>query len=290
MSSEAEISKKSGLVIAQACRQLGHDTAEFELNKNNIELLTERISSVDLVFPVLHGGFGEDGQIQKILEESGVRFIGSGSDSSKLCFNKAKTKELLEKNNILTPKWRVVTSRGELRDLKMPLIIKPVQGGSSIGMVMATSAEDLQSINFSQPLLAEEYVEGMELTVSILGNMALPVAEIIPSKNRWFDYENKYNGLAEENVPPKFIDEKIQEQARELALKVHQLCGCHHLSRIDMMVKDHHIYVLEINTMPGMTIGSLYPKSAKADGLSIVQLVDRLIKFNNSPGSPPSQG
>jgi D-alanine-D-alanine ligase len=279
LSSEAEVSKRSGLVVVQACRQLGHDTAEFELNKDNIDLLTEKINSFDLVFPVLHGGFGEDGQIQKILEKLGVQFIGSGSDSSELCFDKVKTKELLEKNNILTPKWRVVTSYEELMDLKMPLIVKPIQGGSSIGMVMATSAEDLQNINFSQPLLAEEYIDGRELTVSILGNIALPVIEIIPAKNRWFNYENKYSGLAEENIPPKFIDEKIQKQAQELALKVHQLCGCRHLSRIDIIFKDDRLYVLEINTMPGMTTESLYPKSAQANGLSIIQLVDKLIKL-----------
>ena len=115
--------------------------------------------------------------------------------------------------------------------------------------------------------------------MGILGDVALPVAEIIPPENRWFDYEVKYNNTTQENIPPKYISEGIQKQAQELALKVHNLCGCRHLSRVDMILKDNQFFVLEINTLPGMTPESIYPKSAKAIGLEMPGLVKQLIEL-----------
>lgn len=277
LSSEADISKDSGLAVLHACKQAGYESEGFELNKDNVDSIGNRVSGSDVVIPILHGKFGEDGYIQKILENIGVPFVGSGSVASQICFNKASTKKIFGENNIPTPKWKVVKGVDDLAGWNYPLVIKPIEGGSSIGVILAKSPDDLKKVDFGHPMLAEEYVEGQELTVGILGDVALPVVEIIPPKNRWFDYEVKYNNTTQENIPPKYISEEIQKQAQVLALKVHNLCGCRHLSRVDMILRKNRLFVLEINTLPGMTSESIYPKAARAVGLEMPRLMEKLI-------------
>lgn len=279
LSDEAEISKNSGLAILSACEQTGCQAEGFELNQDNVDSIADRVNGFDLVIPMLHGQFGEDGHIQKILEDIKIPFVGSGSASSQLCFNKAFAKKIFGANNIPTPKWKIIRGIDELTDWNYPLVIKPIAGGSSIGIIMAKSPTDLKGANFSFPMLAEEYIDGQELTVGILGDSALPVVEIIPPENKWFDYEVKYNDTTQENIPPKYINEEIQREAQALALKVHHLCGCRHLSRVDMLLRDNQLFVLEINTLPGMTPESIYPKAAKAIGLKMPQLIEKLIEL-----------
>lgn len=279
LSSEAEISRDSGLAVLNACEQAGYTAEGFELNEDNIDSIAKRAGGFDLVIPMLHGKFGEDGHIQKILEDIRVTFVGSGSASSQLCFNKASTKKIFDDNDIPTPKWKVIKGVNDLNKWNYPLVVKPIEGGSSIGIVIAKSLDDLKNTDFSHPMLVEEYIEGQELTVGILGDMALPVAEIIPPENRWFDYEVKYNNATQENIPPKYISEEIQKQAQAVALNVHKLCGCRYLSRVDMILKNNQLFVLEINTLPGMTPESIYPKEARAVGLKMPELVERLIEL-----------
>ncbi len=277
LSREAEVSERSGLQVLQVCKKAGLDALGFKLTKDNLNKLQSQIGKYDAVFPVLHGEFGEDGQIQKRLDELKVAYVGSGAKSSELCFDKVATKEVLKTNSINTPQWVLIKSKEDISKIKYPVVLKPIRGGSSIGIVVAKSIDDLSKLDITEKLLAEEYIDGQELTVGILDNQALPVVEIIPSKGEWFDYENKYNESTQENVPPKYISLDIQQQARQLALRVHKLCGCRHLSRVDMILKNNQLYVLEINTMPGMTEESLYPKSAKAAGYPMSELVTELI-------------
>ncbi len=277
LSYEAEISKSSGLAVLAACKEVGYETDGFELNQENVDFIANRVNGFDLIIPMLHGKFGEDGHIQKILEGAKIPFIGSGSVSSQLCFNKVSTKQIFDNNGIPTPKWKIAQGINNLTGWNYPLVIKPIEGGSSIGIVMANSPDDLRNANFSFPMLVEEYLHGQELTVGILGDMALPVVEIIPPENRWFDHEVKYNNATQENIPPKYISAEIQKQAQALALKIHNLCGCRHLSRVDMILKDDYLFVLEINTLPGMTPESIYPKAARAMGLEMHQLIKKLV-------------
>lgn len=279
LSDEAEISKNSGLAVLTACEQAGYQAEGFELNQNNINSITNKISGVDLVVPMLHGQFGEDGHIQKILEDARIPFVGSGPMSSRVCFSKALTKQILGDNGIPTPNWKIIREIDDLKGWDYPLVIKPIAGGSSIGVIIAKSLDDLKGVDLAVPTLAEEYIEGQELTVGVLGNMALPVTEIIPPENKWFDYETKYNNTTQENIPPKHISEKIQQQAQAVALRVHQLCGCRHLSRVDMILRNSKLFVLEINTLPGMTLESIYPKMARATGLEMSELIERLVKL-----------
>lgn len=277
LSEEAEISEKSGLQVLQVCKKAGLDALGFKLTKDNLNKLQSQIGKYDVVFPVLHGEFGEDGQIQKILDNLGVIYVGSGFKSSKLCFDKVATKEVLRTNGINTPEWVLIKSKEDILKIKYPVVLKPIKGGSSIGIVIAKSIDDLNKLDIAEELLAEEYIEGQELTIGIFGDQALPVVEIIPKTGEWFNYKNKYDKSTQENVPPKYISLDIQQQARQLALRVYKLCGCRHLSRVDMILKNNQLYVLEINTMPGMTEESLYPKAAKAAGYSMSELVTKLI-------------
>jgi len=277
LSQEAEVSERSGLQVLQICKKAGLDVAGFKLTKNNLGELQSQVKKYDVIFPVLHGEFGEDGQIQKILDDLGAQYVGSGSESSKLCFDKIATKEILKTNNILTPEWVLIKSKRDIEKIKYPVVLKPIKGGSSIGIIIAKSIDDLSKLDITEELLAEEYINGQELTVGVLGDKALPVVEIIPPKDKWFDYENKYNESTQENVPPKYISLDIQQQARQLALKVHKLCDCRHLSRVDMILRNNQLYVLEINTMPGMTEESLYPKSARVAGYPMPKLIIELI-------------
>jgi len=281
LSEEALVSEKSGERVLKACKEVGIDAVGFKLTSENVYELKSEVVGYDVVLPILHGSFGEDGQIQKILDDLGIKYLGSGEKSSKICFDKIVTKEILKNNNILTPEWGRVTTEKDLDNIVFPAVVKPNRGGSSIGVVIAKNRDDLKNLDLSEPLMTEEYIEGQELTVGILGNQALSVVEIIPNQGEWFDFKNKYNNLTQENVPPKHLSQDIQKQAQELALKVHQVCGCRHLSRVDMILKDNQLYVLEINTMPGLTEESLYPKSAKAMGLSMPKLIEQLANSAN---------
>lgn len=241
--------------------------------------------ATDVVFPALHGATGEDGAIQKMLEDWRVTFVGSDSQASALCFDKDRFRKFMLEQGIMVPRGEVVSAEEfEKSDLRTkPFVLKPIDGGSSIDtlIVRRTTALDLRKVRdvfarHSQMLL-EELIEGTEITVGILGEQALPVIEIIPPESGEFDYENKYNGATEELCPPRNVSEDLQQKAQEIALRAHKLCGCCDLSRSDFIIdKSGEIYLLEINTLPGMTAQSLFPKAANAAGLSMEELCEQL--------------
>lgn len=285
-SEERDVSLRSGKAVAEALRAKQYDVTELDPADN---LSDEQLKSADVVFPVLHGAGGEDGILQKRLEDLGISFVGSGSASSTLCFDKWRYKELLQKNDFPTSSGELVdkTSVWESAFLKKPFVLKPYDGGSSIDNYICRDISTLdrskiEDIFTRHPtMLLEELIQGDEITLSVLGDKALPAIEIIPPPSGEFDYDNKYNGQSQELCPPVHVSEAIQQKARAMAEKIHALCSCRDFSRTDMMIDANgSLFVLETNTIPGMTNQSLFPKAAATGGVPMEDLVDRLVQYS----------
>jgi len=284
-SPEREVSLRSGSAVAVALKQTGYEVTNAD-PPGNLENLLPAMESADIVFPALHGKNGEDGTVQKFMEQHGVSFVGSGSQASELCFDKARYDRLLIKNDILTPKTELVTyeefSNSSLS--KLPFVLKPNDGGSSIDNIIVRDAgqKDMESIrqvfDRHRQMLLQELITGVETTVAVLGTEGLPVIEIVPPAEQEFDYENKYNGASQEICPPEHVSQSDQASARQLAVRIHQLCGCQDMSRTDIFISGGKLYVLETNTMPGLTDRSLFPIAAAAAGLDMPALCDRLVR------------
>jgi len=291
LSEEFEISKNSGLQVVKAALDAGFRVDELEINKDNIHELADKLADYDVIFPALHGNFFEDGQIQKILDDSRIPYVGSGMLASGLCWDKAIYKHKLDEAKILTPKWRIIKSVDEIAESDIPCVVKPAGGGASLDVLIINHPGDFNIpkieglLNKYGQLMLEEYIEGQEITVGVLGNKVLPVVEIVIPQDSRFDYESKYSGTIEEIVPPKNIPIGLQQRAQNLALEIHELMGCRYLSRTDMIVRGDRIYVLETNTMPGMTTVSLYPKATAAIGLDMPALIRKLIRLTYETNS-----
>lgn len=285
-SSEREVSLRSGQAVLEAAKTAGFKAASHD-PVDGLELL-DKLPKETIILPIFHGVGGEDGVIQAELESRGLKFLGADSQASKLCLDKSLTRQRLLENDIPVPEGTVIT-RGNYSDhpiTNKPHILKVANGGSSIGVIFARgqSLIDTEKLDelfaMDETAILEELVEGVEITVPILGQKALPVIEIQPPETGEFDYENKYNGATAELCPPQNVSKEIQTKAQALAEKVHQVTGCRHLSRTDMIVRpDGSLVVLEINTLPGMTNQSLYPKSAQAAGLDFPALVTKFIEM-----------
>ncbi|HET6924510.1 MAG TPA: D-alanine--D-alanine ligase [Candidatus Saccharimonadales bacterium] len=284
-SSEREVSLRSGNAVAVALSRAGFVVETFDLADADMAA----IIACDVVFPVLHGKGGEDGVLQRQLEASSAKFVGSGSSASALCFDKWAYRQKGVPAGLPMAEATLVkvnTYRTHPLAAK-PFVLKPVDGGSSIDthivrdvtQVPQTAIAD--SFSRHPELLMEALVEGSELTVGVLGNEALPVIEIIPPATGEFDYENKYNGASQELCPPRHIDTEVQARAQELALQAHSLTGCRHFSRTDIMYDraSDRLYILETNTIPGMTAQSLFPKMAASAGLDMPSLCRRLVEM-----------
>ena len=284
-SPEREVSLRSSASVAKAAREAGYEVTRHD-PAEGLEVL-DGLEDI-IVFPILHGVNGEDGVIQKELEQRNLKYLGSDSKSSVNCFDKWLTHQQLEKAGITIPRGELVDkqSYGNHPLAQRPHVLKILHGGSSIGTLVVrdprkVNPADIDEI-FSMEARAvlEELIEGVEATVPILGTQALPVIEIKPPVNAEFDYQNKYNGATAELCPPENISADLQKNAQSIAQKVHKVMGCRHLSRVDLMIdKLGRIYVLEINTMPGMTDQSLYPKSALVAGISMPQLIHKFVEL-----------
>ncbi len=287
-SGEREVSLRSAAAVAAAVHELGHELRVAD--PTGIRDWQEDLAWADLVFPILHGTGGEDGTIQKTIEAASKPYFGTGVAASELCFNKIRFKHLLIQNNVPTPKYELVNVPSfEASPLtRQPFVLKPIDGGSSIDTYIVrqppgdTSAM-INSIKKYGSMLLEELVSGIEITVGVLDETALPVIEIVPPEGGEFDYENKYNGDTSEFCPPKHVGAAVQTRAQKMAEQIHKLAGCRHLSRTDMIVLPNNtITVLETNTMPGLTGQSLFPKAAAAAGLDWNQLVAKFIELAGS--------
>ncbi len=288
-SNEREVSLRSGKNVTYALKRSGHRvvTADPSDIGFNINVLSR---DVDVIFPILHGAGGEDGSIQLELERLGKPFLGPGSEAAKLNFDKVKYKERLAEHGILTPNWEIVdcTTFAASSLARKSYVLKPISGGSSIDTFIVHNPQH-QSINQNRlddafkaygEMLLEELIEGQEITVGVLDIQALPVILIIPPGGEEFDYINKYNGKSQEITNPPMVATGIQEKAKNLAIKIHELTSCRHLSRTDMIIAENGaIYTLETNTIPGLTEQSLLPKAAAAGGIDMPTLVDRLVEM-----------
>lgn len=289
-SSEREISLKSGKAVYDSLSAAGFDVVAIDIRSSdtqeNKRLL--KAAEINCAFIALHGSFGEDGQIQSILDDAGIIYTGSGVKASQLAMNKAASRTAFRSKGLSVPLSRVVSkgaSAGEIaKDIALPLVVKPVTGGSSIGMSIVDKWQDLNhavnlAFSFCDSILIEEYVRGREFTVGILNERALPVIEIIP-KNKFFDYEAKYKkGMTDYDVPAK-LSKALAEEIQDAALCAHNLLGCLGCSRVDMIVDERgRICVLEINTIPGLTETSLLPKAASCVGIDFFNLCLTLIRL-----------
>ncbi len=281
-SSERRISFMSARQVRNALTEVGHQVKVFDLKKGKNEL--KKISkNFDVIFPVIHGEEGEGGSLQKFLTSLGVPFVGGDPKGFKKGWYKISFKKFCDQNNILTSPWKKVKTKKDLIRFGFPCVLKSSSGGSSLEVVILKSEADLKNrllyklLKSNQPLFVEKYLPGTEVTVAILQNQALPVIEIIPSFG-WFDYHSKYSPETKEIPHAPSVPASTRRLTQKIALKIHQTLNLGPYSRIDFIVSSGKPYVLEVNTIPGLTANSLFPKAAQSAGISFPKLLDKMIK------------
>jgi len=282
-SSERNISLKSGKAVYSALRKCGlksilvdiHDKIERDIKK----------AKIDIAFVALHGGFGEDGTLQKVLEELKIPYTGSGPEASNLAMDKLASRLIFQKNGLNIPNYRALEreEKLELGDLNMPIVVKPQREGSSVGLSVIFNPKDIKkaldkAFGYGEKVLVEEFIRGRELTVGIFDETPLPVIEIIPESG-CYDYYAKYESPSTKYLVPAPIKKRDFEAAQKAGLMAHKALGCRFFSRVDMILgEDSKIYILEVNTIPGLTSRSLLPKAAEAAGVDFCNLCKNILK------------
>ena len=284
-SAEREVSLASGAGVAGALEKLGHEAIAIDMGRDVAQRLAE--AKPDIVFNALHGTPGEDGSVQGMMDLMGLRYTHSGLTASVIAIDKELTKRQLVPHGIRMPAGKVVESKSlyEADPMARPYVLKPVNEGSSVGVAIVTDEG-----NYGNPiapdakgpwqefdhLLAESFIRGRELTVAVLGDEALAVTELQP-KSGFYDYDAKYTDGLTLHVCPADIPDDIRDAALDMALKAHRLLGCRGCSRADFRWDDAQgasgLYLLEVNTQPGMTALSLVPEQGRYRGMSYEQLV-----------------
>ncbi|MBV8655708.1 MAG: D-alanine--D-alanine ligase [Candidatus Eremiobacteraeota bacterium] len=287
-SAEREISIQSGTMILRALQSLGYDAKSIDYDERFVDAMREL--KPDIVFNALHGPGGEDGHVQALLEYLSIAYTGSGVEAAALSMDKHLTKKLLAAEGLPTAAWDLFElSGGTLPllpgSLDLPLVVKPRFEGSALGVVIVRTHEQWTTamLNASKTypeVLAEEFVDGREFTCGVLGEEALPIVEIVPNRDEFYTYEAKYQPGGSTHIVPARIDEDLAARMQMLALSAHRLIGLRDCSRTDFIVsRDNRPYILEINSLPGMTPTSLLPDAAAAVGISFEALVDRLVGY-----------
>jgi D-alanine-D-alanine ligase len=284
--SERAVSLATGAGVAKALRSLGSDVTEVDVRGAHFTLPDDS----EVAFLTIHGTFGEDGQVQQILEDRGVPYTGEGVAESALAFNKIRSKEVFQQQNVTTPYWQIITA-GQRPTIPIPFVIKAPRQGSTVGVHIIRNEREVDAAiadasTYDRELLVEKFCAGRELTVGILGDQALPIIEIIP-KGGFYDFTNKYpflnpsaGGAAEHVCPAKLSDEQTRA-IQDLALRAHRALGLEVYSRVDIMLpEDGAATVLEVNTIPGMTEASLLPEAAGVAGISYPELCRRIIELS----------
>jgi D-alanine-D-alanine ligase len=286
--SERDVSLATGRGVTKALRSLGAEVVEVDVHDKNFALPKD----VDLAFITIHGTFGEDGQLQEILEKHGVAYTGDGVEASRAAFNKVLSKEKFREHGVVTPEWEVIEV-GQRPTISVPLVVKPARQGSTVGVVIVKDASELDSAmteaaKYDRKLLIEKFVSGRELTIGILGDQTLPILEIIP-KGGFYDFNNKYPflnpqaGGGAEHVCPARIDSNKTKQIQKQALHAFRALGLVVYGRVDVLLPDSgNPSVLEVNTIPGMTEASLLPEAAAAAGINYVDLCARIIALSRA--------
>jgi len=293
-SEEREVSLMSGKAIYEGLKKKDHDVTLFDVEWKDKDTLFPAIDEVlkngtDIVFSALHGGLGENGGIQGILEAVGLAYTGSGITASAIAMNKEITKSLFSHHNIPTAPWlsgisnHIDISRVE-SEIGYTCVIKPIDQGSSIGLSVIKGSREIKaaidkSKAFGERIIVEKYISGKELSVPILGNTVLPVIEIRPSHNI-YDYNCKYKPGMTEYIVPASIPDRLSSEIGSLASKVFDILGLRDIARIDFRLDENdRPLCFEANTLPGMTATSLVPKSAAKAGIDFPELVTRIAEF-----------
>ena len=293
-STEAEVSRRSGTAILEALKAKGYNAEGLELNPatfaNDI-----KASGAEFVFNALHGKFGEDGIIQGTLEMMGIPYTGSGVMAAAVTMDKVATKRFFMAEGIPTPKahtyfryeFKKRDLTGEiLQEFSVPVVVKASSQGSSIGVVIVEKAEELEAalseaFKYDREVLVEEFIKGRELTVAVWGNEekqeALPIIEITTVTGR-YDYVTKYKVGASTHIIPAPLPEEVTKKVMEIAIRAFAVCGCSGMARVDFMLgEDNQPYVIEVNTIPGMTETSLVPDAGRAAGIEFPELCARIL-------------
>lgn len=253
-------------------------------NKKSLDSPARIQKLIDIAFIAMHGPFGEDGSIQGLLEIYGIPYTGSGVLASALGMDKIYSRKMFTQKGLLVPKTIVYKKGDKLPKGNFPLFIKPANQGSSVGTSKARNQKELinalkLALKYGDKALIEEFIEGIEITGGILANKPLPIVEIVPKKD-FFDYEAKYDAKLTDEIVPARISAKLTKKAQKAALDAFNTIGCRAFGRVDMIIRGNDIYVLEVNTIPGLTPVSLLPKAAKAAGISYSQLLDKIIEHS----------
>ena len=292
-SAEREVSLNTGRAILTALQEKGYHAVGIDLVPRHFiaQLQQEKI---EVVFNAIHGLYGEDGLLQGTLEMLGIPYTGSGVLASAMAMDKTVSKRLFMSGEIPTPQSRLYNKRDidldvvlqEIQEVfGVPVVVKAAAQGSSIGVSIVEDMADIKSaiteaFKYSGHIVVEEFIKGKELTVSILGNeqpKALPIIEIVPQSGR-YDYTSKYTKGATEYIVPARLEATVAEHIQHIALEAYKLLGCRGIGRVDVMLSDdNQPYVLEINTIPGMTATSLVPKAAAAIGISFADLCEQML-------------
>lgn len=285
-SPEREVSLKSGEAVERALKKAGYFTFSIDPAENE-QMKSLSREKVEVVFIALHGLGGEDGTIQGWLETLNIPYTGSGILASALAMDKKSARKIWETENLKQPRYQILTKNSPLDpELPFPLIVKPGRSGSTLGVSLVREEKELQfalkeAFRYDDEyVLIEDYIQGREVTVGILDDpepRALPVIEITPPGNL-YDYETKYTEGRCRYVVPAPLSPANYLKVQEVALKAYKSLGCRDFGRVDMIWKEDEVYLLEVNTIPGMTDISLLPRAAKVEGIEFHQLVDRIIQ------------
>lgn len=311
-SSEHEVSLNTGQNVIENLDKTKYEPVVVKISKTGKWFLRgkqvnqlEALKGHDVVFNALHGTFGEDGKIQAILEHAGIKYTGSGIAGSAIAMDKFHSREIFKLAGLNTPKT-LKLKKGENymarvsffvnKIVKLPVVVKPCSNGSSVGVQIIDDLGKLEkavtaAFKLDKFVLIEEFIKGRELTCGVLDNLnnqpiaALPITEIVPVKNhKFFNYDAKYKTGHSNEITPAPLDEVMTQKIQDIAVRAHQVLGCSGYSRTDMILKNGNgtIYVLETNTLPGLTQNSLLPKAAQVAGLTISQLLDKVIESSLS--------
>jgi D-alanine-D-alanine ligase len=281
-SNEREISLASGRNVAEALATLGkYEVIPVDLTEDNLD---EMPNDVDAVYIALHGGWGENGGVQRELNSLGIPYTGPGVFASEVAMNKIKTKMILEIKNIPTATWALASKGAEKSPLPLPVVVKPPCDGSSVGISKVSKQEAWEEAlnaaieatqNPDDPIMVEEFIPGREYTVGVMNGEALPVIEIV-AKNGWYGYEEKY--LSDETTYPFCSDEELCQKLQRIAVDAYHAIGCRGITRVDFRVSPMgRCYVLELNTSPGFTSHSLVPKAGMKTGLTFAEVCEKIL-------------
>jgi len=279
-SSEREVSLRSGAAVAKGLRAGGYEVSEVLVNQDcsfEVPLGTE------VAFVAMHGAFGEDGGIQAALRERGIPHTGSSPEASERAFDKFQSKQVLAQAGIPTPPFEFLR-HGEKRTLPLPVVVKPVRQGSSMGVSLVQKEADWAAaletaLGFDEIALVEEYIDGRELTVGLVGDTALPVIEILTS-DTYFDFHAKYTPGAARHLIPAPIPDALARECQAVSLEVFRVLGCSGMGRVDIRLRPGgDLFVLELNNIPGFTEVSLLPDAARVHGWPFPELCERILNL-----------